>query len=252
MLNQYPPVITRSKSVATQATPQIPNEEAMDRCDTAMEFMQRWNPSGPWVLRRPGKSKKFHACDGDNIKSFILGCTKNAQPMEMFLPSVDAFREGDVIHMSEAGRCDTICLRVNGTPDEIRCKSEELGWPPSSANLLIPQGMFMLWRIGHVTDWMTVMEVAKIMASRIPRSEARLFCPLPGAYKGVVFLDAHPDDRYNLKDFMPPPVQESKDDRPEAVFRQYTPHEEPRGPRSSGSDAEVRFPNEVIMSETQQ
>jgi hypothetical protein len=195
-------------------------------------------------LRTSGKSKKFHAYDDDGIRSFISKCAILGKPIEMFLPSVDTFREGDVIHLSEAGRCDTICLRVEGIPDEIRCKSEELGLPPSSANLLIPKGMFMLWRIGHITDWMTVMEVAKIMASRLPRAEARLFCPLPGAYKGVVSLDVHPDDRYNLKDFLPPPEAKKQDQRMERVFAEQPIHN--TDGKTVGSTGPIRFPSGVV------
>jgi hypothetical protein len=244
-LKQRPPSIVRySPLPSTPKKVAVSEAEVNVRCDTAMKFIGRWNHTGPWILRTAGEAKKFYADDAVDIRSFVSKRIRIGRQVDMFLLSADSFVHGEAIPVSEAGRCDTICLEMKGRPDDIRCKAEDLRWPPSSASLLTPGGMIMLWRI-NPTDWITGSEVSKFMASKSFGARSKSFCPIPGASKGVVFLDMCQDDKYNLNDFVRPPAQERQEERLEAVFRQHTPRKEPRIKENDGY-GEIRFPNDVV------
>jgi hypothetical protein len=246
----------REKAAKTAAEPQkiqMPNEEVEARCNVAIDFLERWNQQGPWILSTTGLeifavSRKIN--DADETRKFLSKCIGLGQQVVMFLPSVDTFVKGGPIPMDEAGRCDTICIAMDGKPDDIRAMACQSDWPDSSAELLTPKGLIMLWRLRTPTDWMTCLDVGKQMASVVRGAYTRTACPLPGATRGVRLLGVY-GDAYSIRDFISVPSTASddphRDVRPEPAFMG-VPSGEPIRPQMSPNPDDGRDPADLRVS----
>jgi hypothetical protein len=201
--------------IATNVTPFPSRQDDVDatlalRCDVAVDFLKSVVP-GPWVLDSPGKgdvsgaAARFTDRTEPNMREFMMARMRMNRPVGLLLPKADAFVKGSSVPIDALGRCNVLCVEVEGNPVDCRIQAE--AWEESSATLMMPSGLIFMWWLHKNTDWKTANHAAEIIAAGFSKANASKICFLPGVTPGVQIIDVN-TNAYYLDEFSRPKAPE--------------------------------------------